>query len=529
MMDLDKNSEKDLSEELKKKETELKKEKQYSQTIIESLSDPLVITNEEGDILVTNQSFRDLVSYLDVINENIRNFIYHREGEPFTLEEMIVDTELTCFFVWGDIRREVILSRREILNQCGQVQNMLMFKDITNFNKQLREYASFAKLNPSPVFRINAQGDILHSNIEAKKVISMKDNVNWFSISEELNKERALEIILSNEIYTEEIMIEEMTYYFQYKGIKSENYINVYGFDVTEEKLNEQKIRQLQDELVNDAYSQGVAENSVHVLHNIGNVLTSMIGKGDFLKKDLAKKSVSQAFSMVLEKLEKMKVEDLNEESFSKLKNTLSKINEGFKSEEERFIEANEFSLKESLRISEIITTQQKYANLKTRMNSYIKVSDLVNDLITVHKYRIDRRNIKLNMNVCPHSTMFIEKIGMSQTISNAIINAIESIDEKAKLGYIEKEWQLDIHTEIVDDQLALIVSDNGVGISKENLKKLFGYGFSTKERGSGFGLHNCANYMQTVGGSIEIQSDGELLGARTIIKVPLVSEEEVA
>ena len=227
MMDLDKNSEKDLSEELKKRETELKKEKQYSQTIIESLSDPLVITNEEGDILVTNQSFRDLVSYLDVINENIRNFIYHREGEPFALEEMIVDTELTCFFVWGDIRREVILSRREILNQCGQVQNMLMFKDITNFNKQLREYASFAKLNPSPVFRINAQGDILHSNIEAKKVISMKDNVNWFSISEELNKERALEIILSNEIYTEEIMIEEMTYYFQYKGIKSENYIKV--------------------------------------------------------------------------------------------------------------------------------------------------------------------------------------------------------------------------------------------------------------------------------------------------------------
>ena len=124
---------------------------------------------------------------------------------------------------------------------------------------------------------------------------------------------------------------------------------------------------------------------------------------------------------------------------------------------------------------------------------------------------------------------MFIEKIGMSQTISNAIINAIESIDEKVKLGHIEKEWQLDIHTEIVDDQLALIVSDNGVGISKENLKKLFGYGFSTKERGSGFGLHNCANYMQTVGGSIEIQSDGELLGARTIIKVPLVSEEEVA
>ena len=40
------DSDKDLNKELKKKEIELKNEKQYSHTIIEGLSDPLVITNE---------------------------------------------------------------------------------------------------------------------------------------------------------------------------------------------------------------------------------------------------------------------------------------------------------------------------------------------------------------------------------------------------------------------------------------------------------------------------------------------------
>lgn len=520
------SSQRKFIEELQEKELELEKEKKYSKNIIDCLSDPLVITNEFGEIFNTNQSFRDLVSYLDVLGVNIRNFIYHRDGQAFDLDDLLVDSELSCFFVWGDVRREVVLSRREILNQSEEVQNILMFKDLTDFNKQLREYASFAKLNPSPVFRINAQGEILHSNIETKRVINLDEGCNWFSIATELNEERAVEIILNNEIHTEEIMINEMTYYFQCKGIKSENYINVYGFDVTEEKRNEQKIRMLQDELVNDAYSQGVAENSVHVLHNIGNVLTAIIGKGDLLKSEFAKKNIAHSFSLVVKKLQSMSIDDFDNDIFEKLKRTLEKLSIEVKSEEQRFIDANDFTLKESLRISEIITTQQKYANLKTKMNSHVKVFDLVNDLITVHKYRIDSRDIKLSLDVCTNTSIFVEKIGMSQTISNAIINAIESIDEKVKLGHVEKEWVLDICSEISDDQITLIISDNGVGISKENLSKLFGYGFSTKERGSGFGLHNCANYMQTVGGSIEILSDGELLGASTVIKIPLNNDD---
>ncbi|MAE58556.1 MAG: hypothetical protein CME69_06720 [Halobacteriovorax sp.] len=135
-----------------------------------------------------------------------------------------------------------------------------------------------------------------------------------------------------------------------------------------------------------------------------------------------------------------------------------------------------------SIRKSEIISTHQKYANLKTKMNSVLKVEDLVNDIVTIHKYRIEKRNINLTLKVCPRTEVFVEKLGLSQTISNAIVNAIESIDQRAKAQNKNEDWKLDITSEFLENKIILNISDNGIGIEKENLDKLFNYGFSTKK-----------------------------------------------
>jgi signal transduction histidine kinase len=45
-------------------------------------------------------------------------------------------------------------------------------------------------------------------------------------------------------------------------------------------------------------------------------------------------------------------------------------------------------------------------------------------------------------------------------------------------------------------------------------MDKIFTQGFTTKSEGHGFGLHSSANYMQSMGGNIEVDSDGEGKGA---------------
>ncbi len=511
-----------LETQIEQHKRELDKEKSFSESIFETLSDAILLTDDEGVIVKANAKFRDFVYHNEVIGKNISDFIFNKDLVSLKISKLQKAKEKSCVFSYDGESREIISSWRQIFNQKDEMLNMFMFKDVTEFNKQLRSYANFAQLSPFPVFSICPDGSVITSNLIAIELFEIFNDFNWFDISIDLDAEKARKIIKHSMIHIEEIEHNEKHFYIQYRGIKGDDYINVYCFDVTEQKQSEQKIKELQDELIDEAYNQGIAENSVHVLHNIGNVLTTMIGKGDFTKKELQKKTTTTLYSKVISKLETMSLEDLDEKAFLALKRTLKTLEGQFLEDEQRKIDSNDFTLKEALRISEIISTQQKYANLKTKVNSIIKVEDLVNDLVTMHKYRIDKREINLVMDICPRTEVNVEKVGLSQTISNAIVNAIESIDEKAKSEHRENTWQLEITTIKKNGFIALVVADNGMGIKKENVEKLFNYGFSTKERGSGFGLHNCANYMQTIGGSIEIISDGEFLGAQTVIKVPV-------
>jgi len=64
-------------------------------------------------------------------------------------------------------------------------------------------------------------------------------------------------------------------------------------------------------------------------------------------------------------------------------------------------------------------------------------------------------------------------------------------------------------------------VEDNGAGIAPEQKDNLFRFGYSTKLRGTGFGLHATALFVQDLGGSITLDSDGPNLGATLIMELP--------
>jgi signal transduction histidine kinase len=65
---------------------------------------------------------------------------------------------------------------------------------------------------------------------------------------------------------------------------------------------------------------------------------------------------------------------------------------------------------------------------------------------------------------------------------------------------------------------------DTGVGISPENMKKLFQPLFTTKARGVGLGLTISRNLTETNGGMIEVESrQGE--GTTFTVVLPLATE----
>ena len=70
-----------------------------------------------------------------------------------------------------------------------------------------------------------------------------------------------------------------------------------------------------------------------------------------------------------------------------------------------------------------------------------------------------------------------------------------------------------------------MIFEDNGTGIEAGHLQRIFDRRFSTKQRGSGLGLHWSANAVAALGGRLFAQSRGRGYGAALHLILPLVEE----
>jgi len=106
----------------------------------------------------------------------------------------------------------------------------------------------------------------------------------------------------------------------------------------------------------------------------------------------------------------------------------------------------------------------------------------------------------------------------LQQVCTNIIVNAIEAMPEGGNLT---------IRTSANNGQVKIEVQDTGVGISTENLRKLFIPFFTTKRAVKGVGLGLAVSYgiIQRHRGRIEVQSK-EREGTTFTIYLPLYHEE---
>ncbi len=107
----------------------------------------------------------------------------------------------------------------------------------------------------------------------------------------------------------------------------------------------------------------------------------------------------------------------------------------------------------------------------------------------------------------------------LHQAILNLLANAVDAISEKGEIT---------IETKSQKDRLNIIISDNGCGISGENLKKVMDPFFTTKPpgEGTGLGLSITHSIIQEHEGSLTLQSTPD---AGTKVKISLPKERKHA
>ena len=107
-------------------------------------------------------------------------------------------------------------------------------------------------------------------------------------------------------------------------------------------------------------------------------------------------------------------------------------------------------------------------------------------------------KNVQLIDLTEPTPTIKIDIDKMKRVFINLIKNAIDAMPDGGKLT---------ITSEKANNKVKIAFADTGVGISEENLKKLFGPLFTTKAKGMGLGLAICKRIVEAHGGTISVES----------------------
>ena len=109
----------------------------------------------------------------------------------------------------------------------------------------------------------------------------------------------------------------------------------------------------------------------------------------------------------------------------------------------------------------------------------------------------------------------------MLQILVNLLGNA-----KDACIGMGDQEKRVTARIETCHAGIRIAISDNGAGISAENMGRLFTHGFTTKKTGHGFGLHSGALAAKEIGGVLRAESPGADLGATFVLEIPLKPRE---
>lgn len=145
-------------------------------------------------------------------------------------------------------------------------------------------------------------------------------------------------------------------------------------------------------------------------------------------------------------------------------------------------------------------------------------VVDIIDGLLT--EYLSVSPNVEFERKILQDVDFVIQldKHKIIQVFENVIKNAVDAVSSRDK-GKIE------IGINAASEHITIVFRDNGSGISSENLEKIFNPFFTTKDRGTGFGLPICYRIIKRHGGDIMINStEGEF--TEVIIKLSRTAGE---
>jgi PAS domain S-box-containing protein len=355
-------------------------------------------------------------------------------------------------------------------------------------NKQ--EFKDLANLIPLIVFEIDNNGNITFTNsttpiitgysskeIKRKKIFQLLSKADRPKLMSIMNKNS----LTSNEYDNYYTAIRkdgsEFPIILKMTSIANDGVIEGWRgviVDLTERERNEARRIELEQKAVVSSHMASIGELASGIAHEVNNPLASIVLYSQLLMEENLPNNIKRDVMSIYES---------------------------------------------AVRATNIIRRLLTFARQQLQKRIPVNINDIVEVTLELRKYALETSNIKVKTLLDQDLPLIMaDAVQLQEVFLNIILNA------ETEMKLYKGKGNLQIKTEKSNDKIIVSFTDDGPGISKDNLSKIFNPFFTTRQvgEGTGLGLSICHGIIIEHGGKIYAESK-EGKGATFYIELPII------
>ena len=449
----------------------------------ESSTDGIASADMEGKFIDFNNAFLEMLGYTkeELFKLNFRDIT---PQNWHVMEDNLIISQLADGKESGIYEKEYIRKDGSVFpvnvrfwiikDEQGDPFTMWeIVRDITERKKaeeKITDLAKFPSENPHPILRLN-KSKVIYVNKSGNYLLDVDEGDEIPNVIQQEVK-KAFD---SNSVIDMDIELKDRIYSFTITPFIKQNYVNLYGMDITENKQAEYKLKE-----INKLKSEFLRRAS----HELKTPLISIKGFSDLI--------------LALHK------DQISPDIISKL----NEINQG--------CERLQNIINNLLETSRLESPELRPKAQKEDLSFLVK--------FCVHELQslLQARNQILELKISDGQYGYFEKEEIHDVFSNLLTNAIK---------YTPPNGKITINTEKKGEFVIISVKDNGIGFTEEQETRIFkqfgkieryGQGLDLGIDGTGLGLYISKRIVESHGGEIWMESDGKNKGSTFYFTIPL-------
>jgi two-component system NtrC family sensor kinase len=160
-----------------------------------------------------------------------------------------------------------------------------------------------------------------------------------------------------------------------------------------------------------------------------------------------------------------------------------------------------EMALSETVRLSDLLRKMLSFSKPDQEERQIVDINTILDEILLLHEKQLRENDIRIVYSFGDDLGKVHASINqLRQVFLNMVGNARDAMPEGGTLT---------VKTSSSDHTITIDITDTGVGIKEENIKKIFDAFFTTKDsvKGVGLGLSVCYGFIVDHGGDITVKS----------------------